>query len=99
MCDPDKLATDLWSASLLPDAVKDNILTTVGLSRLQKTTKLLDEIYKPLKVFNRADTLVKFCKVLKRQQNPGLTRISDDILKQLSSEYIDCISYTVFSSI
>ena len=85
--EPDKLATDLWSAGLLADPVKDNILNTVGLSRLQKTTKLLDEVYRPLKVFNTADMLVKFCKVLKRQQNPGLSRISDDILKQLSSEF------------
>ena len=86
--EPDKLATDLWSAGLLPDPVKDNILTTVGLSRLQKTTKLLDEVYRPLKVFNGTDMLLKFCKVLKRQQNPGLTRISDDILKQLSGKCI-----------
>ena len=59
--------------------------------------KILDEVYRPLKLFNRVDTcmLVTFCEVLKRQQNPGLTKISDNILKQLSSEYIDGISYTV----
>ena len=68
---------------------------TIIMDRLHKTTKLLDEIYKPLNVFNRADILVKFCVVLRRQQSLGLTRISDDILKHLSSEYIDCISYIV----
>ena len=61
--DPDKLALDLWSADLVPDPVKENVLTTLGLSRFQKTSKLLDEVYGSLKVFNRSDTLVKFCEV------------------------------------
>ena len=83
--DPDQLAVHLWSADLVPDPVKDNILTTVGLSRLQKTSRLLDEVYRSLKVFNRSDILVKFCEVLKVQQNPGLTRIADEMLKQMSA--------------
>ena len=86
--DPDKLAVDLWSADLIPDPVKDNVLTTVGLSRLQKSIKLVDEVYRSLKVFNSPDILVKFCEVLKIQHNPGLTRIADEMLKQLSGEYI-----------
>ena len=91
--DPDKLAVDLWSADLIPDPVKDNVLNTVGLSRLQKSSKLLDEVYRSLKVFNRSDILVKFCEVLKIQQNPGLTRIADEMLKQLLGEYIITIIY------
>ena len=86
--DPDKLAVDLWSADLIPDPVKDNVLTTVGLSRHQKSIKLLDEVYRPLEVFNSPDILVKFCEVLNIQHNPGLTRIADEMLKQLSGEYI-----------
>ena len=86
--DPDKLAVDLWSADLIPDPVKDNVLNTVGLSRLQKSIKLLDEVYRSLKVFNSPDILVKFCEVLNIQHNPGLTRIADEMLKQLSGEYI-----------
>ena len=86
--DPDKLAVDLWSADLIPDPVKDNVLTTVGLSRLQKSIKLLDEVYRSLEVFNSPDILVKFCEVLNIQHNPGLTRIADEMLKQLSGEYI-----------
>ena len=86
--DPDKLAVDLWSADLIPDPVKDNVLTTVGLSRLQKSFKLVDEVYRSLEVFNRSDILVKFCEVLNIQHNPGLTRIADEVLKQLSGEYI-----------
>ena len=81
--DPDKLAVDLWSADLIPDPVKDNVLTTVGLSRLQKAIKLLNEVYRSLEVFNSPDILVKFCEVLNIQHNPGLTRIADEMLKQL----------------
>ena len=53
--DPDKLAVDMWSADLLPDPVKENVLTTIGLSRFQKSSKLLDEVYRSLKVFKRSD--------------------------------------------
>ena len=89
--DPDKLAVDMWSADLVPDPVKDNILTTLGISRFQKSSKLLDEIYRSLKEFNSPDILVKFCEILKIQQNAGLTRIADDMLKQLSGEYYYCV--------
>ena len=89
--DPDKLAVDLWSADLIPDPVKDNVLTTVGLSRLQKSIKLVDEVYRSLKVFNRSDILVKFCEVLNIQHNPGLTRIADEMLKQLLREYVSIV--------
>ena len=89
--DPDKLAVDLWSADLIPDSVKDNVLNTVGLSRFQKANKLLDEVYRSLKVFNSPDILVKFCEVLNIQHNPGLIRIADEMLKQLSGEYIVCV--------
>ena len=85
--DPDKLAVDMWSVDLVPDPVKDNVLTTLGISRFQKTSILLDEIYRSLKVFKRLDILVKFCEVLKIQQCLGLTRIADEMLKQLSGEY------------
>ena len=47
--DPDKLGVNLWSADLVPDPVKDNVLTTLGLSRFQKSSKLLDEVYISLK--------------------------------------------------
>ena len=85
--DPDKLAVDMWSADLLPDLVKENVLTTIGLSRFQKSSKLLDEVYRSLKVFKRSDILVKFCEILKIQRNAGLTRIADDMLQQLSGEH------------
>ena len=91
ICDPDKLAVDLWSADLVPDPVKDNVLTTLGLSRFQKSSKLLDEVYRSLKELKRSDILVKFCEILKIQRNAGLTRIADNMLKQLSGEHYYCV--------
>ena len=82
--DPNKLAVDLWSADLLTDQVKDTTLTAIGLSRFQKSSKLVDEVYRFLKVFKEFDRLVLFCQVLKRQQNAGLTRIANEMLKQIS---------------
>ena len=95
ICDPVKLAVDLWSAGLVSDPVKEIVLTTSGVSQIQKTSKLLDEVYRNLKVFNKPEILVKFCEVLKMQQSEGLTRIASNILKQLSSKYIDFSSYSV----
>ena len=89
--DTSKLAIDLWSADLIPYPVKDNVLTTLGLSRLEKASKLVDVVYRSLKVFNGPDILVKFCEVLKIQQNAGLTRIADEMLKQLSGECNYCV--------
>ena len=77
----------MWSVDLVPDPVKENVLTTIGLSRFLKSSELLDEVYRSLKVFKRSDILVKFCEVLKIQRNAGLTRIADDMLKQLSGEH------------
>ena len=32
-------AVDLWSADVIPDPVKDKVLTTVGLSELEKSSR------------------------------------------------------------
>ena len=86
--DTDKLANDLWSAELVSDQVKEDVLYTLGLSRLLKASKLIDEIYRSLKVFNKPEILVKFCEVLKNQKSPGLTRIAKEILKEIGRSYI-----------
>ena len=89
ICDPVKLAVDLWSAGLVSDPVKEIVLNTLGVSQIQKTSKLLDEVYKNLKFFNEPEILVKFCEVLKMQQSQALTGLAEDIMKQLFSKYID----------
>ena len=76
----DRLAMDLWSASLLSDTLKDNIINNVGLSRLQKAIKILDEVYRCTK---EHELLVKFCAILKKQSHPTLTQIADVMLEKL----------------
>ena len=78
--DPDKLAMDLWSASLLSDGVKDYVVNNEGLSRSLKAVKILDEANRCLK---EHELLVKFCMKLKKQYHPSLTQIAEKMLKQL----------------
>ena len=76
----DKLAINLWSADLLSNGVKDNIINSEGLSRSQKAIKILDEVYRCTK---EHESLVKFCTILRNQSHPSLTQIADDMLKKL----------------
>ena len=78
--DADKLATNLWSADLLSDEVKDIIINNVGLSRSQKAIKILDEVYRCTK---KHELLVQFCTILKNQSHRPLTKIADDMLEKL----------------
>ena len=81
--DPDKLANDLSSVDLISDRVKDDVLTTLGISRYQKCSTLLNEIQRSLKVYNELEKLLVFCRVLREQNYCTLSRLCDDMLKQL----------------
>ena len=85
---PDKLANDLSSVDLISDHVKDDVLTTLGISRYQKCSILLNEIQKSLNVFNERERLISFCDVLKQQNEWTLSRISDDMMRQLGTNEI-----------
>ena len=78
----ERLATDLFSVDLVPYPVKDDVITT-SLSRYQKASKILNEIERSLRDFNKPETLRSYCEVLKQQKNSALKRIADDILKEL----------------
>ena len=80
---PDKLANDLSSVDLISDHVKDDVLTTLVISRYQKCSILLNEIHRSLKVFNERERLISFCDVLKQQNDWTLSRICDDMMKEL----------------
>ena len=85
---PDKLANDLSSVDLISDWVKDHVLTTLGISRYQKCSILLNEIQKSLNVFNERERLISFCDVLKQQNDWTLSRLSDDMMRQLDTNDI-----------
>ena len=78
----ERLANDLSSVDLIPYSVKDEVITT-NLSRYQKASKLLNEIKRSLRVFNKLKILMSYCEVLKKQENPALTGIAEDILSEL----------------
>ena len=85
---PDKLANDLSSVDLISDQVKDDVLTTLGISRYQKCSILLNEIQRSLNVFNERERLISFCEVLKQQNDWTLSRICDDMMRQLGTNDI-----------
>ena len=81
--DSERLPNDLSSASLIPYSIKDDLISTKGLSRYQKASKLLNEIERSLRNLNTPETLEKFCLVLKKQENPALKRMAGEMLKEL----------------
>ena len=80
--DSDSLANDLSSADLIPYSVKDEVITT-NRSRYQKASKLVNEFERSLRVSNKREMLISFCEVLKKQENPALKRIAEDILSEI----------------
>ena len=50
--DPDRFANDMSTVDLITNAVRDDVLTTTGLSRYGKASKLLNEAQKSLKFNN-----------------------------------------------
>ena len=80
---PDKLANDLSPADLIPSAVKTRVLTTPNLDQYQKASILVNEVINSLKAFNDPKILVKFCDVLKIQDDPNLIRMANTLLKEL----------------
>ena len=77
--DTEKLANDLSSADLITYQVKDDVITT-NLSRYQKASKLLNEVERSLRVFNKPEKLISYCDALTRQENPDLIRIAQHML-------------------
>ena len=90
--DTERLANDLSSVDLIPYPVKDDVITT-NLSGYQKASKLLNEIQRSLKsqILNTPEILISYCEVLKKQQNPALTRIAQNMLKELGKLVIDAL--------
>ena len=81
--DTERLPNDLTSANLIPYSIKDDLISTKGLSRYQKASKLLNEIERSFGNLNTPETLQRFCQVLKKQENQGLKRMAGEMLKEL----------------
>ena len=81
--DTERLPNDLSSANLIPYSIKDDLISTKGLSRYQKASKLLNEIERSLRNLNTPETLEKLCLVLMKQENQALKRMGGEMLKEL----------------
>ena len=86
--DPAMLAFDLWSAELVSSSVKEDVLTSRGLSFIYQSSLLLNDFSKSLLIpkEDQVTLLKKFCKVLHNQDSPGLSRIADQLLHEIKLE-------------
>ena len=89
--DTERLANDLSSVDLISYQVKDEVITTT-LSRYERASILLNEIERSLRVFNEPEILISCCEVLKKQENPALTVIAEDMLTELGELIITVYS-------
>ena len=81
--DPEKLANDLHSAGLITFHMKDRVLTTSSYSRYDKVSKLVNDVWKLLRVDNDLEKLVMLCDVLKKQNDDKLNEITQHMLREL----------------
>ena len=86
--DPERLANDLFSISLISDSVRNKVLTTSSLSQYSKASTLLDEFCHYLSIFNEHQTLTSFCDVLTKEDNPALKWIAEEISTMLSAHSV-----------
>ena len=90
--DTERLPNDLSSANLIPYSMKDDLISTKGLSRYQKASILLNEIHRSLRHTNKPEILENFSEVLTKQDNPALTRIAEHMLKELGMFFLNDIT-------
>ena len=83
ICDPNRLANDLWGVDLISNVVKDNIISTPSVPRYEKASKLLNEVQRSLKVNENPETLILLCKVLTNQKNSVISMICETMMKEL----------------
>ena len=86
ICDPNRLANDLWAVDLISNVVKDNIVSTPNVPRYEKASKLLNEVQRSLKGNENPETLMSLCKVLTNQKNSVISIICTTMMKELGKE-------------
>ena len=94
--DPERLANDLSAADLIAGPVKNKVLELSN-TNYSKASLLVNEVLKSLKVFTKTETLIKFCEILKSQDNANLVRIANSILRELSKYCLICSTMSLCS--
>lgn len=85
---PHKLANDLWSVGLLTATAKDEIETNASLSRYRKGSYVLNEVLHMLLSEDspmKTEQFEMFCKVLQSEGDPGLERLSNEMMAALTT--------------
>ena len=87
--DPERLANDLSAADLIAGPVKNKVLELSN-TNYSKASILVNEVFKSLKVFKKTEIVIKFCDILKSQDNANLVRIANSILRELGKYCLIC---------
>ena len=73
--DPERLANTLYSAELISFSVKDEVVTTPGLSRYRKTSIVVNEVERSISGLNKMEKFSRLCEVMKEQLDQPLSEI------------------------
>ena len=92
---PDRLANDLYVFNVIARDVQRKILNTPSLGPYDKASILVNEVLNSLKVFKDDKKFVKFCDVLKSEDNPDLRRIANTMSDKLGEETNNLCRYII----
>ena len=81
--DPTKLGNDLVEENLVAAHTVQGLITILGVTNYEKSTRLVNEVSRSLSVKNDPQILLQFLTVLQKQDNPTLNDIVDNILKEI----------------
>ena len=85
--DPTKLGNDLVEENLVAAHIVRELITLLGVTNYEKSTRLVNEVSRSLSVKNDPQILLKFLTVLQKQGNPTLNDRVDNILKEIGKSY------------
>ena len=73
--DPERLASTLHSAELISFSVKEEVVTTLGLSRYRKASIVVNEVERNISGLNKMEKFCRLCEVMKEQRHEPLSEI------------------------
>ena len=85
--DPERLANTLYSAELISFSVKDEVVTTLGLSRYRKASIVVSDVERNMGGTNEMEKFSRLCEVMKAQHDQPLCEIVIKMEKEVDSSY------------
>lgn len=73
--DPERLANNLFSKDLISMRVKDDIVTTIGVSTYSRASRIMNDVYREMSSGNEIEKFKKFCDVLKLDSTDAMRNI------------------------